>query len=107
MSNPMCFFRREQDDFNVDPTIRDPPAIRHKGGPRTSRITAAREGVIRGGGGQRRPRQVDTGDQQSDENEEENDVSVLPPRKRARAYRCGICHEQGHNRQNCPAIANR
>ena len=96
------------DDCNTDPVIHDPPILRHKGKPRSARITAGREGVVRGGGGQCRQRPVGTGEHETDsENQADCDEGVPPPRKRAHSYKYGICHEQDPNRQNCPTLTNR
>ncbi len=104
--------RREQIEENADFNVRDPPVIRYKGKPRTARITHAREGVIRGGGGGQRtqPRQTEESDHEASDGEgdeeRDDDPCQSPPRKR-RAYKCGLCHKQGHNRQHCPTVANR
>ncbi|KAJ7785372.1 hypothetical protein DFH07DRAFT_698297, partial [Mycena maculata] len=64
-------------------TIHDPEIIRHKGRPRTQRLTGALEGRPVGGGGQAsKRRRADRG--------KEN------------ARRCALCHKEGHNRTTCP-----
>lgn len=105
--------RRDHDIFSSEGRVRDPMVIQHKGKPRTARITSAREGAARGGGGGRclRPRRRkednarDDGSQEDESDDPEAPQS--PPRKRVRTYRCGLCHEQGHNRQNCPSLQDR
>ncbi|KLO11147.1 hypothetical protein SCHPADRAFT_795720, partial [Schizopora paradoxa] len=110
--------QREQQDLMNEGRVRDPMVILHKGAPRTARITSAREGPARGGGGGRslrarrsfpQPTQQDEDeedeeeDDQPDDEDHEQDMRS-PPRKKVktRVYRCGICHQEGHNRKKCP-----
>ncbi|KLO04402.1 hypothetical protein SCHPADRAFT_840630 [Schizopora paradoxa] len=113
--------QREQQDLMNEGRVRDPMVIRHKGAPRTARITSAREGPARGGGGARSlrarrsfpqpPPQQDEDeedeeeDDQPDDEDHEQDMRS-PPRKKVktRVYRCGICHQEGHNRKKCPTL---
>ena len=45
-------------------------------------------------------------DNPPNDKEDAGDPCRSPPRKR-RAYKCGICKQQGHNKKHCPTIANR
>lgn len=86
-------------------TIHDPPVITGKGRPRTSRITGPLEGRARGGGAKsgvlsKRPRPTGT------EHDGGNQPEGTQHKKSRRTYRCGVCGEEGHNRQNCPAGLN-
>ncbi|KAJ6466082.1 hypothetical protein DFH09DRAFT_905465, partial [Mycena vulgaris] len=78
-------------------TIHDPPAIQHKGRPRTERLTGALEGRPVGGGARAGKRRLD----ENPEKENDND----PPRKKVRRQ-CALCHQEGHNRTTC-ALARR
>lgn len=105
--------QREQEKLMNEGRARDPVVIRHKGGPRTTRISSAREGAPRGGGGRRtlRHRPAVAYTEQDDDSDEHADRSDdgEPPRKKARtrSYKCGLCHQEGHNRHTCPTLRDR
>ncbi|KAF8231062.1 hypothetical protein L208DRAFT_1279028 [Tricholoma matsutake] len=62
--------------------IHRPPTIKHKGRPRSQRLTGVLEGRARGGGG-----------------------SLLRSRQAGVKDRlCGVCRTSGHNRATCPLI---
>ncbi|KAJ6469917.1 hypothetical protein C8R45DRAFT_837026, partial [Mycena sanguinolenta] len=78
--------------------IFDPPAISHKGRPRTARITNAREGRQQGGGarGTRVERLVQSN---------QADGSAPNASRAGRTYKCSLCRQTGHNRSKCPLMA--
>ncbi|KAJ7906429.1 hypothetical protein B0H13DRAFT_2194221, partial [Mycena leptocephala] len=89
---------RDLHQRNIDEThserITDPSVISHKGRPRTSRITNAREGRQRGGGATSASRT------QTDPIEPEGPA---PKRSQVgRTYKCTLCRQEGHNRSKCP-----
>jgi hypothetical protein len=88
--------RQQNEEQQYRETIHDPPAIRHRGRPRTQRLTGATEGRALGGGGSKKRRIADR------ENAEPEDVA----RKRARpGRRCGLCRQEGHYRGTCPLLS--
>ncbi|KAJ7112254.1 hypothetical protein C8R44DRAFT_632164, partial [Mycena epipterygia] len=74
--------------------IMDPPVISHKGRPRTTRITNAREGRQRGRGA------ASTGRTQPAA--EPISTSTSKRSRVGRTYKCSLCHKEGHNRAKCP-----
>ncbi|KAJ7159150.1 hypothetical protein C8R43DRAFT_882102, partial [Mycena crocata] len=81
-------------DLQYSEQIVAPPIITHKGRPRSTHITNAREGRQRGGGasGKSHRRQAEA-------------PAPGPPAKKSRVgwtYKCTLCREDGHNRAKCP-----
>ncbi|KAJ7258000.1 hypothetical protein C8J57DRAFT_1073960 [Mycena rebaudengoi] len=87
-------FIQNLDSFQYRDSVHDPPIINHKGRPRTVRLTGALEGRPVGGGARSKKRHREN---------EENDSDSGPPRKKG-SCRCGICHQNGHNRATCPLV---
>lgn len=89
--------------------IHDPPIPTPKGRPRTARITGPLEGRRRGGGARNsnvfirtdgRALAGNLNEVEDDELQDDSDRD-LPPTKRPRKNKCGLCRQEGHNRQNC------
>ncbi len=87
------------------------PVLHHKGKPRSlALLPREKELHVEEGGRELAsspPMATEVHPSDDEQHDEQQDVNASPPRKRARMYRCGICHEQGHNRQNCKSLANR
>ncbi|KAJ7846190.1 hypothetical protein B0H14DRAFT_2357720, partial [Mycena olivaceomarginata] len=79
---PLIAGIQTQEQRNMNETrrdqIMDPPAISYNGRPPTARITNAREDRQRGGGAS-------------------SSRNIQPE-----TYKCSLCHQEGHNRTNCP-----
>ncbi|KAH7903945.1 hypothetical protein BJ138DRAFT_1167358 [Hygrophoropsis aurantiaca] len=94
--------------------IRDPPIMRQKGRPRTTRLTGAIEGRQRGGGGQltstpathlSRP-STPVGTQTSTTAPSASRPALSQPRlaSQTRPRKCGLCRREGHTRATCDWI---
>ncbi|KAJ7681855.1 hypothetical protein DFH06DRAFT_907492, partial [Mycena polygramma] len=87
--------RQQNEERAYRSTIHDPEILRHKGRPRTKRLTGAIEGQPSGGGGsQAKKRRL--------EDRENVEPDGATRKKACSGRRCGLCRKEGHYRGTCP-----